>query len=640
MKKILSLSLALAMLASAGTASVFAEDNTAEPADIPKSVYDQFMEREMDTDKDGVLSEEEFENATYISADLTGVDSIDFLLRLKAPRYMYLYNGDIADFSALGKFRTLETLQISNMPNVTDISFAKDMGLLKFYIVDLEQITDEQKIEVMDTSVGYSGLIGATPRGMFTYDELTLEIEDTDIANFELYSENPALTELGSVYGKKAGTTSYSLKLHDKEIYSGKITVGETVPDTLMELPRSEKPVVKESYIYSGDKGKVLLINNTLYIMENGDIEPIAEKVADFDKNSTYDDKGKFTSIETILFQDGTAEVNGEKLYVEDGAKFKAIGREMCISESGDVYSIHKVGDRFEAEVIYNGFGRFLENSSMNFVSDTGELIQIELKRSDEGDYCGYQAFPTGIMNVVDSYNSFFIDENKVLWYVSRNVGSAPKAVKKAEDVVFVGYRHYSDGTVYGCVHITSDGTAYEAGTTRKVILSDDPHESDDYKIAGQFAAELPFSSSGYISGVSGFDFHITNDNVLCMEYDGHKKAIANVDSYVAARAGSDGKTVYVYFVTNDGMLWSYSFGTQEATALVNRSVIQPVLPDGDVNGDGKFDVADAVLLQKWLLGVPDTHLVHWKAGDLCNDNKLDVYDFCAMKSELANSRS
>ena len=156
----------------------------------------------------------------------------------------------------------------------------------------------------------------------------------------------------------------------------------------------------------------------------------------------------------------------------------------------------------------------------------------------------------------------------------------------------------------------------------------------------GQFAAELPFSSSGYISGVSGFDFHITNDNVLCMEYDGHKKAIANVDSYVAARAGSDGKTVYVYFVTNDGMLWSYSFGTQEAIALVNRSVIQPVLPDGDVNGDGKFDVADAVLLQKWLLGVPDTHLVHWKAGDLCNDNKLDVYDFCAMKSELANSRS
>lgn len=55
----------------------------------------------------------------------------------------------------------------------------------------------------------------------------------------------------------------------------------------------------------------------------------------------------------------------------------------------------------------------------------------------------------------------------------------------------------------------------------------------------------------------------------------------------------------------------------------------------GDVNGDGAFNISDAVALQKWLLAEPDTKLADWKAGDLCEDNRLDVFDFVMMKREL-----
>ena len=55
----------------------------------------------------------------------------------------------------------------------------------------------------------------------------------------------------------------------------------------------------------------------------------------------------------------------------------------------------------------------------------------------------------------------------------------------------------------------------------------------------------------------------------------------------------------------------------------------------GDVNNDGAFNVSDVVLLQKWLLAVPDTHLANWKAADFCEDNKLDVFDLCLMKRAL-----
>ena len=57
----------------------------------------------------------------------------------------------------------------------------------------------------------------------------------------------------------------------------------------------------------------------------------------------------------------------------------------------------------------------------------------------------------------------------------------------------------------------------------------------------------------------------------------------------------------------------------------------------GDVNLDGTFNIFDAVLLRKWLLAVPDTHLANWKAADMCEDNKLDVFDLCMMKSKLIN---
>lgn len=55
----------------------------------------------------------------------------------------------------------------------------------------------------------------------------------------------------------------------------------------------------------------------------------------------------------------------------------------------------------------------------------------------------------------------------------------------------------------------------------------------------------------------------------------------------------------------------------------------------GDVNGDGEFNISDVVLLQKWLLAVPDTHLSQWQAADLCKDERLDVFDLCLMKREL-----
>lgn len=71
----------------------------------------------------------------------------------------------------------------------------------------------------------------------------------------------------------------------------------------------------------------------------------------------------------------------------------------------------------------------------------------------------------------------------------------------------------------------------------------------------------------------------------------------------------------------------------KNAKILTKSDEIQSV--KGDVNADGEFSVADVVLLQKWLLAVPDIELADPKSADLCEDGKLNVFDLCIMKREL-----
>lgn len=54
---------------------------------------------------------------------------------------------------------------------------------------------------------------------------------------------------------------------------------------------------------------------------------------------------------------------------------------------------------------------------------------------------------------------------------------------------------------------------------------------------------------------------------------------------------------------------------------------------------DGKFNAEDIVLLQKWLLAVPDIKLKNQEATDLCEDDKLNVFDICLMKRKLLSDK-
>lgn len=112
----------------------------------------------------------------------------------------------------------------------------------------------------------------------------------------------------------------------------------------------------------------------------------------------------------------------------------------------------------------------------------------------------------------------------------------------------------------------------------------------------------------------------------LCRNTDG---------TYALLTAASDNKSCLdVYNISKeDGAnicQWEYWGGNGQ------KFILEPVKEiEGDVNADGALSVIDAILLQKWLLAVPDAELTDWKAADLCEDNIINVLDLHLLKRML-----
>ena len=158
--------------------------------------------------------------------------------------------------------------------------------------------------------------------------------------------------------------------------------------------------------------------------------------------------------------------------------------------------------------------------------------------------------------------------------------------------------------------------TLVDADTNEPIIYKNDSDTEFGYMLFRE--CDL---GDGYIENpaVTGLNKNpsIIRDTDLSedREYTFHLEQSSKIKNYSILRDGSS-------VVRNDNNSYDIVFKLK-------------FTPTGDVNDDGEFNVSDVVLLQKWLLAVPDTHLANWKAVDFCNDNKLNVFDLCLMKREL-----
>ena len=205
--------------------------------------------------------------------------------------------------------------------------------------------------------------------------------------------------------------------------------------------------------------------------------------------------------------------------------------------------------------------------------------------------------------------------------------------VKNGETTVTCQDLYHPDETVYDLSSCVTDGGFYSFvnGMLPNVETGNDRYFTTIYennKVSSLFCLSYPYSEETRFNTIS------TSDKTVA----GHSMSL----SAKSAPDAGDRQMVYIASASSDGEVTLTANEKEEYDLIVENGVfryrydqdIQPYRM-GDVNDDGEFNVADAVLLQKWLLAVPDTHLADWKAADFCNDNKLDVCDLCLMKREL-----
>ncbi|HAS78433.1 MAG TPA: hypothetical protein DCS38_01625, partial [Ruminococcus sp.] len=471
---------------------------------------------------------------------------------------------------------------------------------------------------------GYSELAGAFPTGLFDDYTTEIHIENPETVVFDVssaYSGDDGSSYLinqtsAPVYAKNAGSTGYYITINGEKVFSGTINVEEISPLNMEHINKDTEYSSErlQSEYYSSKP--VILNDGTLYAINDGKLEICEHNVSDY-KTGYYTDKdGSYVSSDIVLLDDGTVKVNGQTV-ASDAAE---IGKNRFISNDGKLYYFKDENGQIKADYAVSDCKSFISTTNYYYLSSDGEVMLIS---ENNGSYSTYS---TGIKNPISSHNDYFVDENKILWEVKRNKNSAPTVTKKAEDAVFVGYRSYSGGTVYGCVHIASDGTAYRVGTTQKVTLCDDEY-TKPYIKSGYF-----FDDSATVnSALSKSNYHITSDNVLTLLYSGETHEIADVADYIGYDYDNDSKSITIYYICTDNSVCSYSM-PENKYSLMTAEIPDENIP-GDINDDGTFNILDITQMKQYILnGLQPQEL---KNADMNNDNISDISDFVIMKNNI-----
>lgn len=630
-------SVAAAMIAavSLNSSAVYAEENSVREL-VGTAVYSQLVEQsEVDMNDDDIVTLEELRTAERLYLSLDNVSSLSWLPEMNNLRHIILRGGENVDLSVLSQLPNLRNVQLSGV-GTDDISFAENIKLDIFTLFDMENITLEQRLkaarfEDCSTERGFTKKIGALPLNILYDYDARIYIKDTDTAAFFPYSRST--DEKGEynrsanavIYGKSAGTTEYTIEIDGQEIYSGKIEISEPAVQNFPAVGQEEYCSETTYSNFYGDDN-VVISGGKLYGIVDGKLYLYEQNVEKFRHVYYSGDPSDFWSSDGIILSDGTFKINGQTVENPDGAKFVDAMNYYLLDENGRIYAIERNSGVFSAVPIGENCREFIEGSLFYAVSNEGEILYFDKSRTDDG--MKYTVFNTGIMNCISMKSNYFVDENNILWEVIR-YGSEPSVKKKAEDVVFVGYRWYDDGMVNGCVHIKSDGTAYSAGSDRVVELCDKTDDEMCCKEYGYFMIEGMTGGGGMSDDSDNADYIVTDDNELTLCFNGTKAVIPDVSCCI--RGVMNDEKAEVLFIRTDNTIWKYNLPDCTYTQLIAEEPQRTT--EFDVNGDGFFTIADGIALESYLL--KDVKPANLNAADIDKDNSVDIFDFVLMRKKL-----
>lgn len=638
MKKITASLSALVILTTMTAFPASAED--AVPVDVDEAVYAILLDSYgCDDNEDGVVTEEEFRSVKSLRMNPCGFDDLSWMAGMDALTSITFEDGTLTDAAAQSLLQSpqIDTVQMYNV-TLNSIGFLGEMQLNYCRMQQCTPFSDSElfsimRVENVTVQKGFTARGGVYPEGLFSTNDLMLTVGDSSVACLDTYGTLQSPSSNSIFYGKEVGETTFTLSIYGVEEFTGTITVEDFTPESSPLGEAAEAPQILDALYHGGGIGTALLKDGTLYSLNDGGLQTEAVNVRYCHYEYVYDENGKSHYRDLVLYHDGTVTVDGKPLqtdrtfvHTEDGC---------CITDNGDLYRIREENGEFYADFLYSGFAKFDPKTGACFFSETGEVISMAHIRQEDGTY-RWQAFPTGITDVISAQANYFVDKNNILWQAKRQNNAAPEVVQIAENVASVGIYKYEEYPLSSILYIGMDGKAYLPETGKEVTLVEESEETEvlHYLDAGGFPVYDLFGENGLVAagGAAGHDYHLTLDDVLTIEYNGVKTGMTDVECFVDSDYSENGDVLYAYFLRTDGSLWCYS---SETNAYSEIPFTTPEPLAGDVNLDGSVNVADAVMLQKYLLGKSALTPAQAENAELCGDDCLDGFDLAALKRML-----
>ena len=637
MKKITALISALALLTGLTTFPASAE--TAVPVEVDEAVYAILLDSYgCDDNKDGVVTEEEFRSVLSLRMNPCGFDDLSWMAGMESLTSLILEEGTLSDSAAQSLLQVpqIDSIQMYNV-TLSSIDFLREMKLNFCRMQECTPFSDSELLSIMrveDVTVqkGFAAKGGVFPEGLFSTNDLMLTIGDTDVACLDTYGTVQSPSSNSIFYGKEVGETTFTLSIYGRVEFTGKITVEDFTPEAIPLGETTEAPEILDAIHHGGGIGTALLKDGTMYSLNDGALQLEAENVESFHYAYIYDETGRNNHRDIVLYRDGSITVDGKPLQSDEEFVYAKNGS--CVAGNGDLYEIREENGEFFADYLYTGFGSYDSKVGQCFFSDEGEVMFKAYMPKEGGGY-RWEVFPMGITDVISAQGQYFVDKNHILWEVDREKDAAPVAAQIAENVECVGIYRYEEYPLASILYITTYGKAKLPSTHKEVTLCEIQLEEEKvmhYLDAANFSVWYTEDGKMMSDPSIGHDYHLSLDNVLTIDCRGVKTGITDVAQFVDNDYSGYGETVYAYFIRTDGSLWCYS---SETNSYFEIPFTAPELLAGDANADGAVNVADAVLLQKYLLGKAELTSAQAKNAELCKDGSINGFDLAVLKRML-----
>lgn len=444
-------------------------------------------------------------------------------------------------------------------------------------------------------------------------------------------------TENGIVYWVYSGGYANAMISSNRAAYGKEVPKEITIPETVNNVPVKALRVIQS-------KSDIIHIPATVenYIIA---VDSAEDGVAyyDVDKDNPY-----LTSVDGILYnKDMTKLIRvpsryaGKKIVVPDGVKtidnfaFFSLDNVESIELPDSVEVIGRCAFSASRKLETVKLSENLDILSDNAFSECTALKNVTIPESVK--YVGYEAF-NGTSVVKYENGLGYLDD----WFVGTEHSSTN---------YFSGDIQIKEGTV-GVASFSASGNVTIPNSVTKMSWEMIADYSTNLLRADVYSHVLDydaFKNAVYLKDIYIYDPECeicAGDQTIRAKHYEWSSGLVGLQEVSSHKQYSDARTYakeleeYNGRILKDTVIHGYKGSTAEAYAQMYGLKFEVIddaemYKNGDLNGDGQFNVGDLVLMNRYILGTYTFNEKQFKSADLNGDGNADVFDVIEFRRKI-----